>query len=171
MIILNIGSNLKSKYGNRLDNINKAILFLKKEDIKIIKKSYLYETPSYPNNDCPKFINLCVSISFVGEPLKLLNIIHGIEKKMERIRDVKNEPRTCDIDIIDFNSEIVNLENIILPHKRAHLRNFVLYPLKDIFPNWVHPINNMKIDDLIRKIPSKLRNEITRLKESDILAS
>ena len=90
---------------------------------------------------------------------------------MERIRDVKNEPRTCDIDIIDFNSEIVNLENIILPHKRAHLRNFVLYPLKDIFPNWVHPINNMKIDDLIRKIPSKLRNEITRLKESDILVS
>ena len=88
---------------------------------------------------------------------------------MKRTRSVKNEPRTCDIDIIDFNGEILNKKNIILPHPKLHERNFVLFPLKEIFSTWIHPIMNKKVDVLIKNLSSKTRNEITRIEESAIL--
>ena len=88
---------------------------------------------------------------------------------MQRIRGIKNQPRTCDIDIIDYCGKIINLSEIILPHPRAHLRNFVLFPLRELYPKWVHPLLNKKIEFLIKKLNFKLRNEITRLNESVII--
>ncbi len=168
MIFLNIGSNLSSKFGNRFDNIKKALYFLEIEKIKVLEVSDFYETPSYPNNKNPKFVNIAVKINCKITPLELLKKIKFIEKKMERVTTLKNEPRTCDIDIIDFNGLIINKNEIILPHPRAHNRNFVLYPLFEICPKWTHPESNKKIDYLIKKLSIKTRNEITRMKESDI---
>ena len=88
---------------------------------------------------------------------------------MKRIRIVKNEPRTCDIDIIDFNGEVFNKKNIVLPHPKLHERNFVLFPLKEICSMWIHPIMNKKVDVLIKNLSPKTRNEITRIEESVIL--
>ena len=70
---------------------------------------------------------------------------------------MKNQPRTCDIDLIDFNGKIVKTEGLSLPHPRAHERNFVLYPLKEICPNWKHPVLNKKIDFLIKKSKPKIK--------------
>ena len=169
MILLGIGSNLESKFGNRFDNIKKAIFLLQKEEIKIKKISNFYETPSYPYVKNPKFINIVVSIEFHSSPELLLRKILSVEKKMDRIRTVKNAPRTCDIDIIDFKGKVINKKNIILPHPEAHKRNFVLLPLFEIHPEWIHPIKNKKIHILIKNLSIKLRNEITRSKESAIL--
>ncbi len=169
MILLAIGSNLESKFGNRFDNIKKAIYLLKKEKIKVIKISNFYETPSYPNFKDPRFINIIVSIKFNSSPDLLLKKILLIEKKMHRIRTIKNAPRTCDIDIIDFEGKVINKKNIVLPHPKAHKRNFVLIPLFEIYPDWIHPITNKKIHILIKNLSIKLRNEITRSKESVIL--
>ena len=88
---------------------------------------------------------------------------------MHRIRTIKNAPRTCDIDIIDFEGKVINKKNIVLPHPKAHKRNFVLIPLFEIYPDWIHPITNKKIHILIKNLSIKLRNEITRSKESVIL--
>ena len=90
---------------------------------------------------------------------------------MERKRNLKKAPRTCDIDIIDFKGKISNNKNLTIPHPKAHLRNFVLYPLKDINSNWKHPITNKRIDILIKKLNFEKRNEITRMKESVIIDS
>ena len=90
--------------------------------------------------------------------------LNQIEKKLHRYRSVKNEPRTCDIDIIDFKGMIIKDKNLTTPHPQCHTRNFVLYPLKEICPNWIHPIFNKKIDILIKKLNISLRNEITTLK-------
>ena len=87
---------------------------------------------------------------------------------MGRKREVKNDPRTCDIDIIDFNGLVENSDTINLPHPRICERNFVLYPLYEIYPNWTHPVNNKKIDIFIENLEIKTRNEITRVRESDI---
>jgi 7,8-dihydro-6-hydroxymethylpterin-pyrophosphokinase len=98
---------------------------------------------------------------------KLYNLNKAIELIiLERIKGTKNQPRTCDIDIIDYENRIINTNDIIIPHPRAHLRNFVLYPLNEISPKWTHPITNKKIDFLIKKLNFKLRNEITKIKES-----
>ena len=168
MIYLNLGSNLSSIYGDRKDNINKALDLLEKNKIKILKKSNYYETPSYPETKNPKFINLCCSIKFKYPVTILLEIIKNIEKKMGRIRTEKNKPRICDIDIIDFNELILNTKHLKLPHPRMHLRNFVLFPLLELNPEWRHPIFNKKIDKFIEELSIKSRIEITRLKKNAI---
>ena len=165
MIFLGIGSNLPSDYGDRFFNINLAMAYLDSYKIKIIKTSSFYETPSYPNQKNPKFLNVCLEIKTQIKPEALLKKFKSIEKKLERIKGTKNQPRTCDIDIIDYENRIINTNDIIIPHPRAHLRNFVLYPLNEISPKWTHPITNKKIDFLIKKLNFKLRNEITKIKE------
>tara|TARA_Y100001970_G_C13749362_1_gene610217 strand:- start:98 stop:610 length:513 start_codon:yes stop_codon:yes gene_type:complete len=169
MIYLNIGSNLSSKEGGRKNNILKAITYLKKLKLNLIKISSFYETPSYPNNSDPKFINLCVKLECNLKASELLNEIKKIEKKLGRIRSKKNEPRTCDIDIIDFNGEIIKNDDFEVPHPRLHLRNFVIYPLKEIEPDWSHPIFDKKIDSFFQELDKNSHNEITRLSKSDIL--
>jgi 7,8-dihydro-6-hydroxymethylpterin-pyrophosphokinase len=87
---------------------------------------------------------------------------------MGRVKTVRNAPRTCDIDIIDFKHMVIKKKLVILPHPRLHLRNFVLYPLKEIEPNWSHPVLNKSIDNLLSELSHFSRMEITRLNKSDI---
>ena len=169
MIYINIGSNLNSLKGDRFYNLKKTIQLITANKFKILKISNIYETPSYPNKKNPKFLNISLSIDTKEKPESLIKIFQTIEKKLQRNRTLKNQPRTCDIDIIDYYSKIINTNQIVLPHPRAHLRNFVLYPLREISPNWLHPVFNKKIDFLIKKLNFKLRNEITRLNESVII--
>ena len=171
MIYLNIGSNLPLSIQDRKDNIKKAVKHLKDLTLKLIKISSFYETPSYPNKSDPRFINLCIKLETNLKPLMFLNCIKEIEKKLGRIRLKKNEPRTCDIDIIDYNGEIINNIDLIIPHPKLHLRNFVIYPLKEIEPEWQHPVYNKKIDDFFLELDKNSHNEITRLGKSDILQS
>tara|TARA_X000000368_G_C22956166_1_gene678857 strand:- start:24 stop:539 length:516 start_codon:yes stop_codon:yes gene_type:complete len=169
MIFLSIGSNLKSKWGDRFHNVKLAKDRITDEKINVKKISSFYETPSYPNKNDPKFINIVIEVEFSDDPESLLEKILLIEKKLGRVRNLKNEPRTFDIDIIDFNGLVLLKENISLPHPKMHLRNFVLFPLQEICPTWTHPVLNKKVNVLIENLTSKASNEITRIKESDIL--
>ncbi len=169
MIYLNIGSNLNSFFGDRFDNINRCIEYLSENKIKICKVSSFYETPSYPNKRNPKFINITIEVKFDFSSKSLLKIIQIIQKKMGRIKKIKNDPRICDIDIIDFNNEISNSPILTLPHPKCHLRNFVLYPLNEINSNWLHPVSKLKITELIGKLNTMSRIEITRLNKRVIL--
>ena len=144
MIHLNIGSNLDSKHGSRFDNISLAINLLVYSKIKIKKISNYYETPSYPNRKFPNFLNVGLIINYDDSHLTLLRKIKLIEKKLGRIRTKKNGPRIIDIDIIDFNNKIIATNDLILPHPKCHLRNFVLFPIFQIDPDWSHPIIKKK---------------------------
>ena len=166
MIHLNIGSNLNSNNRSRFDNISLAINLLINSKVKIRKISNFYETPSYPNQNFPKFLNVGIMVNYHSDFLKLLNEIKKIEKKLGRIKTIKNDPRIIDIDIIDFNSEIKNTDKLTLPHPKCHIRNFVLYPILQIDPNWSHPIFKKTPQFLINKLSQKLRIEITRLKKN-----
>ena len=169
MIYINIGSNLNSSKGDRLYNIRKSIELINIQNVKIINTSSIYETPSYPNEKDPKFLNICLALETKEKPEALIKIFKDIEKKLQRNRGLRNQPRTCDIDIIDYNGKIINSKKVIVPHPRAHLRNFVLFPLRELSPHWLHPLFNKKIEFLIKKLNIKLRNEITRLNESVII--
>ena len=148
MIFIGIGSNLPSKYGNRFKNIELAISFLEKKGVKVLKKSSFYETFSQPNINDPKFINVVISVESKLLPQDLMLHLISIEEKLGRKRKKKNDPRVCDMDIIDFNGVVKNLKNdnfeLILPHKGIIDRNFVLYPLKEIASNWLHPKTKKK---------------------------
>ena len=169
MIHINIGSNLDSKYGTKFKNISIAINLLIDSKVKIKKISNFYETPSYPNKKLPKFANIGLLAKYDFSHKKLISEISLIEKKIGRIKSKKNDPRVCDIDIIDFNGLIKKNKSSVLPHPRCHIRNFVLYPIKEIDPGWIHPISKKNVDLLISDLTQNSRIEITRLRKSVII--
>ena len=149
--IISIGTNL----GDKKRNIELTKFELKKNDIKIIKSSSKYETLSWPNKAKPKFINVVLLIKTRLSAHDLLKKCLSIEKKLGRKRIKKNEPRSCDIDIIDYDSKIIkkNSENdLSVPHPRMHKRNFVLVPLFEVSKSWVHPLKKTSIKDLINSL-------------------
>tara|TARA_Y100000591_G_scaffold314017_1_gene320108 strand:- start:1112 stop:1627 length:516 start_codon:yes stop_codon:yes gene_type:complete len=166
MIHLNIGSNLDSIYGSRFDNISIAVNLLTESNIIIKKVSNFYETPSYPNQKLPKFINIGILADYKNSILELMKTIFLIEKKIGRIKTKKNEPRVIDIDVIDFKGLEKKTKNVILPHPRTHLRNFVLYPILEIDNKWSHPILKKNAQFLINRLSQKSRIEITRLNKN-----
>ena len=146
---LAIGSNL----GNRKKNICLAKYKLQSNGIKLIKSSSNYETLSWPNKKDPKFINTVIKISTTLSPMMLMQKCLSIENDLGRKRFKKNEPRICDIDIIDYDQKILkNTKNkkLILPHPEMHKRNFVLLPLYEIAQSWIHPTKKKKINNLIK---------------------
>tara|TARA_B100000886_G_scaffold267590_1_gene191798 strand:- start:565 stop:1077 length:513 start_codon:yes stop_codon:yes gene_type:complete len=149
-IYLGIGSNL----GNKKKNIEKAKFELSEKNIKILQSSNYYESISWPNPKNPKFLNIVIEIKTSLKPLELLIICKKIEKSLGRIKSVRNSPRICDIDILDYNRKCLN-QNITLPHPRMHKRNFVLLPLFEINKDWVHPTLKSHIKRLILLLPNR----------------
>jgi len=170
MFLLGLGSNLSSSFGNRFENIDLAVSHLQSYKIKIINKSSFYETPSYPDIKNPKFINIVVEISTYLSPGDLASALIFIEEKLERKRKKKNEPRTCDIDIIDYDGKVMNFsyKSLIfkVPHEKLIYRNFVLFPLQEISPNWLHPKTKDSIDVLINKLSNEDKKSILKIKKS-----
>ena len=143
-IYLGIGSNL----GSRKANIENAKFLLTENNIELITTSSYYETPSWPNPNNPKFLNIVIKIRSSLKPSELLILCKSIETNLGRQKSPKNSPRECDIDIIDFNGLIVN-GKLCLPHKLMHKRSFVLLPLFEIEKEWFHPIMKVNIKKLI----------------------
>ena len=157
---LAIGSNL----GNKLENIERAKFELQYENIMILKSSSNFQSESWPNPLNPKFINIVVEIKTDLPPLELLKICNKIEIKLGRRRSKKNAPRSCDIDIIDYEQRVLSLggENLILPHPRMSKRNFVLLPLFEINKSWKHPKFKNNIVNLLSSLPIK---DLTSIKQ------
>ncbi len=166
MIHLNIGSNLNSKFGDRFNNITLAVNLLLESKFYIKKLSNFYETPSYPNKSFPKYLNIGVLGTFKESAEDLFKIIYLIEKKIGRTKSNKNDPRVCDIDIIDFYGNHINIKDLTIPHIKCHKRNFVLYPINQIDPEWKHPLIKKNVNYLINNLDFKSRIEITRLNKN-----
>ena len=154
-VYLAFGSNL----GDKKKNLNKALSLLKKENIVIKKKSKLYKSKSWPNTKFPEFINFVILIETSLNLKKLFVKIKNIESKVGRIKSKKNFPRVCDIDIIDFNGQIIQKKignnKINVPHERMHNRNFVLVPLFEINKYWFHPKLRKNIVFLLSNLSSE----------------
>jgi len=151
IVFLSIGSNL----GNKRKNIELVKFNLEKNNIKIIKSSKNYETLSWPDKKNPTFINIVLKIKTYLSPQDLIKKCLYIEKKLGRVRSRKNEPRICDIDIIDYDKMIVKgtkRQNLTIPHPEMHKRNFVLLPLFEIAKTWIHPLKKSSIKDLINAL-------------------
>ncbi len=144
IVYLSVGSNL----GNRKKNIEKTKFKLYSKGINIIKFSNYYETLSWPNPKNPKFYNIVLKVSSDLKMLELLKICKQIETSLGRKKAPKNSPRTCDIDIIDYNQKI-SAKGINVPHPRMHQRNFVLIPLFEIEKTWKYPNSKQYIKDLV----------------------
>jgi 2-amino-4-hydroxy-6-hydroxymethyldihydropteridine diphosphokinase len=149
-VYLGLGSNL----GNKKKNIEKAKFYLLQHDIRILKSSSYYESLSWPNPRNPKFLNIVLRVSTNLKPQVLLKKCKKIETDLGRKLSERNSPRICDIDVIDYDKKTIKNE-IILPHPRMHIRNFVLFPLFEINKDWIHPISKLHIKRLILSLPNR----------------
>tara|TARA_A100001234_G_scaffold753_1_gene631 strand:- start:2020 stop:2496 length:477 start_codon:yes stop_codon:yes gene_type:complete len=145
-VYLSVGTNL----GNRENNISNCIDYLEKiSEIKNISK--IYETVPYKVQiEQSNFLNLALEINFFESAENLLIEINKIEKELGRVRSsIRNEPREIDIDIIFFGNQIINKKDLVVPHPRFRERLFVLEPLNDIAPDFLDPITNKTINQLL----------------------
>lgn len=143
---LGLGSNI----GDRKQQLLKAIdLIGNIKGIKVTKQSSIYETAPIGYTDQPNFLNLCLEIETELSPQQLLKHCLDIEQQLHRVREIRWGPRTLDIDILLYSDNIIETDNLSIPHPRMQERAFVLIPLNDIASGKKDPRLNQKIHDLV----------------------
>ncbi|KWT83445.1 2-amino-4-hydroxy-6-hydroxymethyldihydropteridine pyrophosphokinase [Candidatus Magnetominusculus xianensis] len=105
----------------------------------VTKRSAMYETKAWGVEAQPDFINMCVEIDTQLTPLQLLEALQAIEQQTGRQKSYKWGPRKIDLDILFYGGLVIDEERLKIPHPYAHLRRFVLEPLAEIAPEFVHP--------------------------------
>lgn len=143
VVYLGLGSNL----GDRAAHLRRALALLAPE-IVVRKKSPVYETePVYEKNQ-PKFLNMAAEAETKLPARALLQKTQSVEKEMGRCDDTHNKPRVIDIDLLFYGSERTDEPGLIVPHPGIAERAFVLFPLADIAPDFVHPVLGSRIREL-----------------------
>lgn len=144
-VFLGIGSNV----GDKLSNIRKAIVGIKEiRGVEVTKISPFYLTSPVGPEDQDWFVNGVLSANTTRTPWDLLSEIFRIEKYLGRKRDRPWGPRTIDIDILFYGDLVLTTQELVIPHPELHKRAFVLVPLRDIAPNFVHPVLGLSVKEL-----------------------
>lgn len=146
-IVLLLGSNM----GNRMHFINQAKEKLVKKQIFILKESSFYETAAWGNANQEAFLNQAIIVKTNLKPLDLLNQLLVIENEFGRERNMVWEPRTIDIDILFYNNLLMKSDLLTIPHPRISERKFTLVPLAEMLPDYIHPVFQITIKELLNQ--------------------
>ena len=142
-----IGGNL----GDRLANLNNAIQKIELHCGKIISSSTIYETAAWGFTEQPPFFNQALQVETALSATELMQQLLSIELSLGRERLLPLGPRSIDLDIIYFNNEIIQNDIVSIPHPRMEQRNFVLIPLNEIAPTYLHPVLNIPTSTLLKQ--------------------
>ena len=107
-----------------------------------------------PISDQPWYLNAVAEATTELDAASTLAALHRIERRFGRIRAERNAARVLDLDLLDFAGMVSDASDLVLPHPRLHERAFVLLPLGELCPDWVHPLSGIAIQDLITMIPA-----------------
>lgn len=152
-VFLGLGSNL----GNRAEYIDAAINEIGSlKDTKLINKASLYETEPWGFKEQPDFINSAVEIETSLSAEELFIGVKEIEQKLKRQNIGRWQEREIDIDILFYGDEIIRTEKINIPHKEIENRKFVLIPMNELAPDFIHPVFNETITGLLNKSKDSL---------------
>ncbi|MEO6406763.1 MAG: 2-amino-4-hydroxy-6-hydroxymethyldihydropteridine diphosphokinase [Ferruginibacter sp.] len=147
-----LGSNI----GDSKSLLITATKLIAKHAGEIKTCSSIYRTSAWGNENQDDFLNQVILIQTKYSAQALLDILLETEKKMGRSRTIKNAPRLIDLDILFFNHDIINDPELVVPHPLMEKRRFVLVPLKELNPLYLHPILNKTIQQLLLECPDKL---------------
>jgi 2-amino-4-hydroxy-6-hydroxymethyldihydropteridine diphosphokinase len=174
-----VGSSQKSHAGNPRETVCAAIAALRAV-FRDVTVSNLYETPSFPAGSGPDFINAACLFRSARPPAGILSVLHEIEADYGRERHLRWGQRTLDLDLIACGGTILpdsvtqthwrtmpldrqkgeTPDALILPHPRLQDRAFVLVPLADVAPNWVHPLLGQSVSEMLSRLPASDRADI-----------
>ena len=153
MILIALGSNLPGSFGTPEDTIEAAKTALQVRGINILKSSSIWLTEPVPVSDQPWFRNAVIAVDTSFTLEALFKILKRIERDFGRTNAERNAPRLLDLDIIAYSKTIHIAPALNVPHPRMHQRAFVLYPLREIAPEWVHPVLKKTAAELLHNIP------------------
>ncbi len=166
VIYIGIGSNLSSEHhGSSMAICRMAVDHLSAYG-QVVLCSPWYESAPVPICDQPWFVNGVVGYQTTLEPAALLDRLHEVEARFGRVRHQRNEARVLDLDLLAYGDRVIpsihmqaghedekQIDDLAIPHPRMHQRAFVLLPLRDVAPDWVHPATGQSISDLIESLP------------------
>jgi len=147
-IFLALGANIPSSAGSPDDTLKAALVALGARGVQVLEVSSFHRTPAWPDPSDPPFTNAVARIETALQPLALLELLHEVETDFGRKRSAPNAPRSLDLDLIDYGGR-VEKGSVQLPHPRMAARRFVLEPLAEIAPDWVHPVSLRPIAALL----------------------
>jgi 2-amino-4-hydroxy-6-hydroxymethyldihydropteridine diphosphokinase len=153
MILLGLGANLPSTAGSPATTLRAALRRLANIAIVPSVVSQFYVSPAWPDPRDPAFVNAVATLETALEPMQLLDCLHRVEAEFGRVRSVRNAPRTLDLDLLDYHGR-VEAGPPQLPHPRIAERGFVLVPLREVAPEWRHPVTGQAITSLVRGVAS-----------------
>lgn len=144
-----LGSNL----GDKKTYLDQAVKALKQhKECRVQKVSSYLVTEPYGGVEQDDFLNACLSLDTLLSPEELLDLLHEIEQAAHRERLIHWGPRTLDLDILLYDNEVLETEDLIIPHVEMHKRDFVLKPLAEIAPYKRHPILGKTIGELAAQL-------------------
>ena len=171
LIFIGLGANLSGLDGaTPIQTLESGLSELGRQGVRTLRLSRWYRSEPVPVSDQPWFYNGVAAVDFQGIPEDLLRVVQSVEMKLGRVHRVRNEARIIDLDILTFgdlvtagDSQTRSEGQLVLPHPELHLRAFVLFPMRDIAPEWRHPVYGKNLDDLISGLPFKQSIELVEL--------
>jgi 2-amino-4-hydroxy-6-hydroxymethyldihydropteridine diphosphokinase len=149
---IGLGSNLHSHHGDRQRHLEMALGAMSRIG-RVIKTSSIYETDAWGvDGDQPDYLNQVAMIETGLGPSALVEAMLGIEAEIGRVRTERYGSRTIDLDVLFLGNLVINEPGVQIPHPRLHERAFVLVPLADVAPDFVHPVLGTTLDKLLRGI-------------------
>jgi 2-amino-4-hydroxy-6-hydroxymethyldihydropteridine diphosphokinase len=181
--LIALGSNEESVWGDATLTVQKAMQRVSELAISAPSCSLLYNTPAFPARSGPAFVNAVMALDTDLSPQDLLAALHLIEAAAGRTRTTRWGQRTLDLDLIAMGERVLpdlptfehwrNLpqdaqtqqapQTLILPHPRLQDRGFVLVPMMDVAPDWVHPVLGQTVRELCMALPAADRASVVPL--------
>lgn len=152
MKLVALGANLESRYGSPVHTLEAARAELAARGLKVAARSRVWKTAPVPAGQ-PWYYNQILAVETDLPPAALLRLLLAVETDFGRVREARNAPRVLDLDLLAYDDAVLHEdEACIVPHPRMHERSFVLLPLRDIAPFWVHPVAGRDVVDLLSDI-------------------
>src|ERR1700728_4163660 len=139
-VLIALGSNLEGVFGSSKALLAAALEGFAPFGLTVLKRSSWWRSASWPDASLPDYLNGVALVRTASSPEEVLAALHELEARFGRGRDARNAPRTLDLDLIAHGRIVLARDDLILPHPRAAERLFVMGPLAEIAPDWVHPV-------------------------------
>ncbi len=151
VVFIAYGTNVLMDQTPERQSLPYIVAQLKSHGVNVCKFSRLWLSRAWPDPNDPPYRNAILQAHTVLAPAAVLGILHALEAEAGRVRDGRtNAPRTLDLDLIAHGDAIIDVDGLILPHPRAHDRAFVMGPLAEIAPEWMHPVLGKPAVELYR---------------------
>jgi 2-amino-4-hydroxy-6-hydroxymethyldihydropteridine diphosphokinase len=138
-VILALGGNLAGDYPSLEALLEAALSGFPRAGLRVVRRSGWWRSAAWPDPSQPAYLNGVALVETSLSPRETLAAALALEAEFGRTRGAPNAPRTLDIDLIAYGRDVIDVQGLVVPHPRAHERRFVMAPLAEIAPGWIHP--------------------------------